>query len=91
MTIDVGSGLCEEPAWLTKNKASPATAGPVANLAAKERRERIAVACLQGILANPGFGGLSPYAKANVSAIDAVWSADALIARLDATEGKPSE
>ena len=49
----------------------------------KNRRERIATACLAGIIANPQCSG-----KFENYADDAVKYADALIARLDA-EAKP--
>ena len=52
----------------------------------KNRRERIATACLAGMLANSNYEGSS--ATFNGCAYDAVLLADALIARLD-KEAKP--
>jgi hypothetical protein len=51
-----------------------------------DRRERIATACLAGMLANSGYEGSS--GTFNGCAYDAVMFADALIARLDG-EDKP--
>jgi hypothetical protein len=51
-----------------------------------DRRERIATACLAGMLANSSYDGSS--GTFNGCAYDAVMFADALIARLD-KEAKP--
>jgi hypothetical protein len=51
-----------------------------------ERRERIATACLAGMLANSSYDGSS--GTFNGCAYDAVMFADALIERLD-KEAKP--
>lgn len=51
-----------------------------------ERRERIATACLAGMLANSSYEGSN--GTFNGCAYDAVMFADALIARLD-KEAKP--
>jgi hypothetical protein len=56
---------------------------PRAKLADRDRRERIATACLAGIASHPEFpGAYAHYAD------EAVQYADALIARLD-KEAKP--
>jgi hypothetical protein len=52
-------------------------------LADRDRRERIATACLAGFVANPEYSG-----KSEAYADAAVQHADALIARLD-REAKP--